>query len=46
MKDYATPKLVIYSFDGELLTADIVRASALSANEHEQDDGFNVGWFN
>lgn len=44
MKDYATPKLVIRSFRDELLTADIV-SSSLCAYEHEQEDGFNVGWF-
>ena len=44
MKHYATPRLVIHSFDDEVSTADIVRAS-LYENEHEQDDGFNVDWF-
>ena len=45
MKNYVTPELVIRLFDDELLTADIVRVS-LCANEHEKDDGFNIGWFN
>ena len=43
MKNYVAPKLVILSYDDEVLTADVVSASALTTN-HEQTDGFNGGW--
>ena len=43
MKNYVAPELVILSYDDEVLTADIVSTS-LTANEHEETDGFNGGW--
>ena len=43
MKNYVAPKLVILSYDDEVLTADVVSASPLTA-DHEKTDGFNDGW--
>ena len=44
MKNYVTPELLIFSYDDEILTADVVSASALT-EDHEKTDPFNVsGW--
>ena len=44
MKNYVAPKLVILSYDDEVLTADVVSASPLTTN-HEKTDPFNAdGW--
>ena len=43
MKHYVTPELLIFSYDDEVLTADVVSASPLTS-KHEEIDGFNGGW--
>ena len=45
MKNYVTPELLIFSYDDEVLTADIVSAS-ITASEHEETDPFAGGWLN
>ena len=43
MKNYVAPKLVILSYDDEVLTADVVSTSPLTTN-HEQTTPFSGGW--
>ena len=44
MKKYVSPELVMLSYDNEVLTADVVSASPLTAN-HEKTNPFNLdGW--
>ena len=45
MKNYVTPELVVLSYDNEVLTADVVSASPLTA-DHEKTNGFYEGWLN